>query len=107
MSGGIDSAAAVYFTKQLNIDISGATIRTGNFSCNGIADTESYISEARALASFFNIEHTTVDFSDVLTGEGADGLENGDSAEGNALEDLQDALPEEEDLGGVSFIDNN
>jgi tRNA U34 2-thiouridine synthase MnmA/TrmU len=36
MSGGIDSAAAVYLTKQLNIDISGATIRTGNFSCNGI-----------------------------------------------------------------------
>ena len=66
MSGGIDSAAAVYFTKQLNIDISGATIRTGNFSCNGIADTESYISEARALASFFNIEHTTVDFSDLF-----------------------------------------
>lgn len=68
MSGGVDSAAAAYLTKQLNVDISGATILTGNFSCHTSQDTntESYITEARALASFFDIEHTVVDFSELF-----------------------------------------
>lgn len=68
MSGGVDSAAAAYLTKQLNVEISGATIRTGNFSCNSTqkTDTESYLEEARSLANFFEIDHTIVDLSDLF-----------------------------------------
>ena len=59
MSGGVDSSAVAYLTKEQGYDCIGATMKLHSASCV----TERDIQDARFVCESLGIEHITVDFS--------------------------------------------
>lgn len=76
MSGGVDSAVAAHLIRQNGYDAVAATMKIGQLyssnECENCCCSDQNISDARAMAQFFGIEHHTIDLTDAFRHHVAD-----------------------------------
>lgn len=70
MSGGVDSAVAAHIIRQNGFDAVAATMKIGQLYCSDEYEncccSDQNITDAKAMAQFFGIEHYTVDLTDAF-----------------------------------------
>ena len=70
MSGGVDSAVAAHIIRQNGFDAVAATMKIGQLYCSDECEncccSDQNITDAKAMAQFFGIEHYTVDLTDAF-----------------------------------------